>query len=291
MTAFLSEELRVLNQFELQADLVATLRETEHHSHLVPRVAECHRSFSHHFDRDCGAHFALPANSCGCRLCPHDQRRRSLKVGHRFQKFLMGKKNLKYAVLSERNSEDLAGGIRSLFAAWDRFRKSGLWSSRVDGAIVVLEVTYNREEDTWHPHLNVLLQGDYIPFDELLAAWERSTKQNGHAVWIKKADEGTVRELVKYVTKLTDLVGMPIATDKFLTATARRRFIRTYGTFYRIPIDEEEGKLCCPDCGSTNVIRLGSLWAWQVSLDFEGNFRVATIPFSGAPPAMFDRGG
>jgi hypothetical protein len=288
-TEFLNKELSMLDRYEVQDALIEDLGATEHYSHLVPRVAACHRSFSHYVcDQD--HQWALATESCGCRLCPHDQRKRAQEMAHRFQKFLVGKTDLKYVVFSERNCVDLDDGIDSLIAAWHRLRKSSPWSELVTGAVLVLEVTRNVEEDTWHPHLNVLFQGDYIPFDDLLEAWKRSTRENGHGVHIQKADAGTVPELVKYVTKTTDLVGNPVAIDKFLAATAGRRLIRTYGTFYRMPIDEEEGVLCCPDCQSTRVQRLGSLWQWQVAFDFEGHFRPNFVP-AVAGVAMVDRGG
>lgn len=138
----------------------------------------------------------------------------------------------------------------------------------------MLEVTYNREEDTWHPHLNVLFEGDYIPFEALRQEWFDATRGEGQTAHISKADAGTVRELLKYVTKLSDFVEHPDAVDSFLDATARRRFIRTYGTFYRIPIDENEGTEKCPDCGDDCVADIGIVHASQIVIDFKGILRV-----------------
>lgn len=294
-TRFLSEELRVLDRYELQDDLVETLQATNWFQDLAVRVARCHRSFSGYACKDHGHRWAEPINSCGCRLCPHDQRRRSLIMVHRFAPVLLGRPNLRYIVFSEKNSADLVDGIRSLFAAWDRLRRSAFWKHLAIGAIVALEITYNREENTWHPHLNVLFDGEFIPFEDLLEEWIRATRGNGRGCHIQKADEGTVRELLKYVTKLTDLLGIPEAVQRFLLATARRRFVRTYGVFFRIPIeDDAENFRFCPDCNSAAIIKTGPLNPWQVSLDFEGVFRVRIlIPIAGAGAgavAVFDRG-
>ena len=38
---FLGEEFRVLDRYELQADLVETLKQTENHSNLAAKVAAC----------------------------------------------------------------------------------------------------------------------------------------------------------------------------------------------------------------------------------------------------------
>jgi hypothetical protein len=181
---------------------------------------------------------------------------------------------LRYIVLSERNSADLREGIVSLYRAWKRLRASDLWKGATKGSIAVLEVTYNREQATWHPHLNVLFEGDYIPFEALRQEWLEATQGEGQTAFIRKADAGTVRELLKYVTKLSDFVEQPIAVDDFLSATARRRFIRTYGTFYRIPIDEDEGTEHCPDCGDDTVADIGIVHASQIVIDFKGILRI-----------------
>src|SRR5260221_466669 len=87
---YLGAEFRVLDRYALQDDLVETLRLTKRHKHLVKRVAECHRSFRH---KVCGNHhqWAQPAKSCNCRLCPHDQRKRSLRLSHRWSEYLIGR--------------------------------------------------------------------------------------------------------------------------------------------------------------------------------------------------------
>lgn len=177
-------------------------------------------------------------------------------------------------VLSERNSTDLHEGIVALYKAWKRLRASTLWKAATTGSIAVLEVTYNREEETWHPHLNVLFEGNYLPFEALRQEWSESTRHTGQTAFIRKADAGTVRELLKYVTKVSDFVEHPAAVDNFLGAVARRRFIRTYGTFYRIPVEEEKNGSHCPDCGSDCVADIGVAHASQLILDYKGILRI-----------------
>ena len=93
-------------------------------------------------------------------------------------------------------------------------------------------------------------------------------------------DQGTTRELVKYVTKLSDLVGDVVALDKFLTAVHKKRFVRTYGSFYGLSVADEEnpaGKPC-PDCDSKEIVMLGRVKPQQVSIDFNGVMRVERPP-------------
>ena len=271
---FLSEECRLLDRYELQRELVKTLQQTEHHAHLAYRVAECHHSF-HHRRCDQNHDWAEAENSCSVRVCPHDSRRRSLILAGRLEKFLVGQEGLRYAVFAERNTANLEAGIASLWEAWTRLRRSVRWKRYVKGCIVALEVTRNAEEGTWHPHLNVLMQGDYFPFEELNQAWVAATDGNGQTSFIRAADLGTVRELIKYVTKLADLLVNPKALDEFLTAVFRRRLVRSYGTFYGLKVDDEENPgVECPDCGSTTTVRLGHVPSHQIRLDAKGVLRV-----------------
>ncbi len=274
-TEFLGEEFRLLDRYELQSELVETLKQTEHHSHLAAKVAACHHTFRGWHCNQGGHDFAMAENSCSVRVCPHDSRRRSLILAARLEKFLIGKAGLRYAVLAERNSSDLAQGVVSLWAAWTRLRRSVRWKRKVKGCIVALEVTYNAEEDTWHPHLNVLMEGEYFPFEELNQAWIEATEGEGRTSFIRAADAGTARELIKYVTKIADLLGNATALDEFLTAVFRKRLVRTYGTFYDMAIDDEENpRNACPDCHSTDLSRLSIVPSYQVGLDLKGVFRV-----------------
>jgi hypothetical protein len=277
---FLGEGFRLLDRYELQNDLVETLDKTEHHRHLVPKIARCHRTFRH-WRCEHNHDWAEAENSCSSRVCPHCSRHRSLVLGARVEKFLKGRTDgLRYAVLSEANCTDLAMGILSLWQAWTRLRRWVEWKRMVKGCLVVLEVTRNRDDGTWHPHLNVLMDGEYIPVEQLRQMWVKATRGQGQIVHIQAADAGTVRELIKYVTKLSDLLGDPASLDEFLTAIKGQRLMRTYGTFFALKVDDEDKPETgsCPDCGPEvhcSVVSLGPIPAWQLSLDFEGVLRVS----------------
>lgn len=280
---FLGREFRLLDRYELQAELTEVMEKTEHNSHLTPKLAACHKSFRHkrcHNSHD----WAKPFNSCGIRLCPHCAHRRSEILAHRIQEFVLGRSGLRYAVLAERSTLDLAEGMKLLWQSWMRLRRSVCWKHKVRGCIVALEVTYNREEQTWHPHLNVLMEGEYFPFLELNLAWAEATEGRGKTSYIQAANEGTPYELIKYVLKVAEkdeetgeftlLLEDPISLDEFLCAVKGRRLVRTYGTFRGIvmtdesqPDDGEE----CPDCGSKCIVDLGFVPAHQISFDFEKN--------------------
>lgn len=281
---FLGKEFRLLDRYEMQTDLIDALGQTEHHTHLVSKVAACHKSFRH-WRCERNHDWAEAENSCSVRVCPHCSHRRSKIIAERTKSFLVDKPRLRYAVLAEKNSRDLKQGIASLWGSWTRLRRSVCWKRKVTGCIVALEVTYNPGSETWHPHLNVLMDGEYFPFEELNRAWKEATKGKGQTSHIQVADEGTVHELLKYITKVSDLLDDVEALDEFLTAAHGRRFLRTYGSLRGLSLADEENPEVngpCPDCGPGNpvsVVQLGYVHSHQLRFDFEkGVFRVARSP-------------
>ena len=257
------------------------LKQSESHSHLVPRLAACHRSYRH-WRCERNHNWVEAENSCSLRICPHCCRRRSLILAGRIEAFL-GERllGLRYLVLSMQNVANLEEGMDLLWAAWTRLRRSKRWKLKVKGCIVAMEVTRNAEDGSWHPHLNVLFEGEYFPVQELRLAWIKATGGEGQQVWISQADRHTVRELIKYVTKLSDLLIDPESLDTFLDAIKGARLLRTYGTFFGLKIDDEEnpeelGR--CPDCGPEVYVRvekLGSVEPHDLHLDCRGVFRIS----------------
>jgi hypothetical protein len=299
---YLSPELRVLDRYELAATLSATLEKLgPKMAKLAKRVNACHRSFNQ-YQCDVGHRWAVAFYSCSCRLCPHDQRQRSRRLAHKWANVLRDDwLKLRHLVLAERNCavNELEAGIAHLWESWQRFRQMECWED-TRGCIVALEVTYNAEEETWHPHLHILFLGKFIPFVEVNTAWVEATEAQGqtsHISAIKSAKyerlgspERTVQEIIKYVTKTADFVDIPKAVGAFLDATHKRRFLRTYGCYYRLKIEDAEvSALHCPDCDSKQVVKLGRIDASMVGLDSEGAFRVRVpvIPDSCLAPVLW----
>jgi hypothetical protein len=310
---FLGKEFALLDRYELQDALVETLKDTKYR-YRVESVAQCHRMFR---GRTCrGGHsWAKAAKSCGLRLCPHCCRQRATEVAARLQPFLAQKpeNSLRYMVLTDVNCADLDEGRELIFAAFARLRRSKQWKDNVKGCVTAFEATYNPRCDCglrksehhargqawacdfeeaveqinpWHPHLNVLAEGEYFPHEELAQLWEWATDGRAKVVHISAVTCGFVdleeggmskaaRELVKYITKPSDLVGRPVAMEQFLDAVYGRRLLRTYGTFYGLKLEEDvEGKAeVCPDCGTDEWVDTGFIVPQRVGMDSRGVLR------------------
>jgi hypothetical protein len=270
-------------QFRELSNLLAFTLEQTKYRKLAPAVRSCHQVFRGLMCSNGHVH-AKAKNSCSVRLCPFEMRVRAMRALHRFRSLIEELPQGKYLVLAERNAppDGLAEGIQHLFESFNRLRKMPIFRS-VRGAIVALEITYNRdvmepdfsgERLPWHPHLNIVFDAPFIPFEQLRDAWLLATEGRGRTAFVRTVDRGTANELLKYVTKLLDFIDVPLAVEEFLASTHRKRFIRTYGCLYGLNIEDEPDG-CCPDCDSRTLrVVANTLYPHQVFFDPEGVLRI-----------------
>lgn len=127
------------------------------------------------------------ANFCRDRLCPTCGWRRSLLLSHtvykvahyvsqdRFTRFLLLTLTVKNCL-----GDVLSTTLDKMFKAFSALthKKKGLFTGAVHGWFRSLEVTYNAESGTFHPHFHVLLavgsdyfKGKYIKQSAIVDAW------------------------------------------------------------------------------------------------------------------------
>ena len=100
------------------------------------------------------------ANFCRDRLCPMCAWRRSRKVFGQVSQ-IMNLIDKKYAFIfltltvPNCHDEDLSQTIDDMNRAWRRFLKYSRISKVCMGFFKTLEITYNKEADTYHPHFHI----------------------------------------------------------------------------------------------------------------------------------------
>lgn len=271
--------VREWNFLQLRDALAKSLRAAGYEV-KAKHVEACHRDFrGYRCKKDHRHVWAVPGYTCHIRLCPFEMKSRSVRAQKKFGDAFGKLKHGKYLVLSQRNCavHALAEGIDSLFEAFKRLYEDFLVPSGAEGAFAALELTFNATDMTWHPHLNVVLDCPmYIPNERLRAAWVAATQGEGLGAWIGAVDSGTVRELLKYITKLVDFIDIPEAVGAFLEATKRRRFIRSWGSLYGLEPEADEkqtSRFCCPDCGCPEFEEIGLVERERVFWDSSGQTR------------------
>lgn len=216
------------------------------------------------------------ADRCGDRFCPTCARIRSARLARRYgagiAEYSVGRHGY-LVTLTYRNAATLPDRKR-IAADVRNLMRSAFWKpyGGVEGGLYSVELTYNRKTDTWHPHVHALLftRGELPCFTDAggVVRWDvRMVNQPVSDLWRGitggsfivngKPFNGNVEEVVKYITKLDELVSMPEHRLAELCAwTKGRRMVSLFGGLYRMKLDENEdedeaGRDAPCDCGCT----------------------------------------
>lgn len=216
---------------------------------------------------------------CGARLCPICSWRRSLKAYNQLSRCMdamdaarisEGRKPWKYLLitLTMRNcaGADLPDMIQHLYDSYVRLNHREEWKAAIKGAWRTLEVTYNPQEDTYHPHLHVFCvvnpsyftDKTYISQSRLIQLWQSCLKV-GYAPSVRmervvvKEGRKDLHEVTKYVTKSAQLVTQlpeAVAVDVLQNLHAAlhgRKLYAAYGEIRRtmraLRMTDEDGDL------------------------------------------------
>ena len=176
----------------------------------------------------------LGANFCRLRICPMCQWRRSLALGYQmdivYRLMLQdGRKHFAHVVFALKNStaDHLWRGIDQLTVAFRRLMtKDDLIPGIVVGYYRALEVTYNRSENTYHPHYHCIwllpddyYEGHYMGHEELLRRWKHAAQVDYDPVVHIQAVEGenltsSLYEITKYTYKDSDIVDSDMSDEE-----------------------------------------------------------------------------
>jgi len=192
------------------------------------------------------------AGYCRDRLCPTCMRRRASKVKSQLVS-LIGKMNApRFLTLTERdNSDPLSTRMDRITAAVRRLRHTKAWKKNVKGGVMVWETTRNEQKGSWHPHVHLIIDGEFWAHADLLAEWKKALQGDG-AARIEACHDRTrsARYLAKYLAKDTEIAAWKESTIvEFAEAMHRRRLVATFGRMHKANVDrcdEEKKKPALP---------------------------------------------
>ena len=171
------------------------------------------------------------ANFCKARLCPMCNwilsRKRFLNLSNVIERlYEEGKYQLLFLTLTVKNciGDELRNEIKNILKSWRYMSdKNPIFKKSIHGWFRALEVTYNKENNTYHPHLHVVLvvkpyyfDGQYyITKDKWANMWKLALKIDYDPVVHickeyknkNRQDQSTlISEVSKYATKATDYI-------------------------------------------------------------------------------------
>lgn len=173
--------------------------------------------------------FLTDANFCRQRLCPMCQWRRSLKVFHQVSQVYDRLEELHpdlqpiFLTLTVRNvpGQELENTIDDMFKAWNRVTCNDRFKPFLSGWFRAMEVTYNHQAETFHPHFHVImfLKKDYFKKSNHYymdnptwsGVWRKAMRLDyDPIVNVKKVrkskDKKIVAEVSKYTVKESDFI-------------------------------------------------------------------------------------
>lgn len=171
----------------------------------------------------------VSANFCRDRICSLCNWRRSMRIFAHLSycldeiSDLYGMKFI-FLTLTVKNiqSDNLSGTIKLLSSAFKRFYQAKFFKKAVRGYFKSLEITYNQELKTLHPHLHVVLAVDadyftnvckYMDIKHIVKLWRKCLQVDYDPVCyiesIKNYSYKSVLEVSKYILKGSDFISIP----------------------------------------------------------------------------------
>lgn len=151
---------------------------------------------------------------------------------------------------------DLAETIRHINQSFARLRKQKACAALLANTIRKIEVTYNRQMETYHPHLHILCyvpstywtRGNYCSHDTLLDGWRQATGQAQITqVDVRRCrdygDTDAIRELAKYNAKASDYCSSQQVMDDLYIGLKNTQLISFGGKMREYKRDYDAGRL------------------------------------------------
>ena len=167
------------------------------------------------------------ANFCRERLCPMCAWHRSRQIFREVSRVMDGVQNERpdlqpiFLTLTMRNcsAAEMNGTLDIIFKGWNRLMNNDRMKRLIIGSFRALEITYNEQEDTYHPHIHAILlvppsyfttPKDYMSIMDWVKVWRKAAKLDYdpscdiRAIGTGSDKSGAVAEVAKYTLKSTD---------------------------------------------------------------------------------------
>lgn len=199
----------------------------------------------------CGAHayvlqnvedpsrYRIAGSACHDRFCLPCANERSRAIAASVLE-IAANKQLRFLTLTVKSADEpLSEVLDKLYGAFQSFRRRKLWRTKVDGGCAFLEIKRSCQNTRWHPHLHILIEGRYFPYQKLKAAWYAIT---GDSFIIDIRLVRDSRQASYYVTKYAakplhkSYLDDPLRLDEAILALHGRKLVLTFGNWRGITL-------------------------------------------------------
>lgn len=190
--------------------------------------------------------YTLGGSTCHDRFCLPCGRERSRVIAGNVKLKLEGKKARFLTLTLRSTTEPLAELLAKLTRDFTSLRRTKLWRKRVTGGVAFLEVKWKENTQRWHVHLHALLQGRYVPREEISKTWLKITGTSEVIdIRIVENEAHCTHYICKYASKPLDktVVVEPLRLDEAIVALKGKRLCMTFGSWrgYKLTEPPESG--------------------------------------------------
>lgn len=185
--------------------------------------------------------FRISSENCRDRWCRPCQRERSRIIAANIIEHLSDRPCRLITLTIRTEGLTLRQGVAKLYTSFQKLRQTTFWKTRVTGGCATCEVKRTRDGDRWHPHLHLLVEGEYVPAGHLAKKWHAITGDS-FIVDVRLAADATTaaRYVVKYLGKP---VPSSIIRDhehlvEAIQALTGRRMVSTFGNWQGVQLTE-----------------------------------------------------
>ena len=190
--------------------------------------------------------YTLGGSTCHDRFCLPCGRERSRIIATNVKLRTDGNPARFITLTLRSTTEPLADLLLKLTRDFGALRRSKLWRKRVTGGVGFLECKWLTASNRWHVHLHCLVQGRYVPQDELSRTWLNITATSKIVdIRIATDDKHVTHYICKYASKPLDhtVVVDPLRLDEAILALKGKRLCMTFGSWrgYKLTAPPESG--------------------------------------------------
>lgn len=180
---------------------------------------------------------------CKLRHCPYCGKLRAAQLCAKILPLIQKMDDVRRIDLTTKSNDDpIREQFRHIVKCFAELRKTDLWKAHYSKGFYSLEATHNNETDQWHPHIHIIVDGEYLKHARLKKLWHEITGDST-IIWLKRCatQSQAVYYVNKYVTKTQDPSLVPDhRIAEWALALKGMRFVNLFGGLRHDKINDED---------------------------------------------------
>lgn len=218
------------------------------------------------------------SRACKNRFCPFCSHAKAARISHNVHDWVKTLDRPKLLTLTlQHSTAPLDVQLRALGDHFRNWRNREPMKHGIRGGLWFLQITFNHDDCTWHPHLHIIIDADWIPQKLLSDRWLKVTKTSS-VVDVRqiRSAEKAARYVSRYVARPGSIIDLPVDyRAEMYFAFAGRRSCGSFGTARKAKIMDREpfDRTLWQSVGSWSTVVTLSPWnksskailaAWQL---------------------------